>query len=123
MINTIINDVTGIISGVFLNGDLVSLAIAFGSVIAAALIMRRATQIGGMTLLALTIFVLASYVRAVVAKPAAPGATTGSSAVGQLEASWAQFMNMQAGALLAYFLSFMALIMVFFAVKSVVHRA
>ena len=122
MLGTIIGDVTGILRGEFLNGDWVSLAIAFGSVIIAALVMRRATQIGAMTLLALTVFVVAGFARALFARPAVEGGTTGGSAVGQLERSWSQFMNMQAGTLLAYFICFMVMILVFFAVKSVVQR-
>ena len=71
MIEMIINDVSGIFRTTFLNGDWVSLAIAFGSVLVASLVMQRLTQIGSMTLLALTLFVLGGYLRGVL-RSAAP---------------------------------------------------
>ncbi|MEO1015051.1 MAG: hypothetical protein AAFX08_07670 [Pseudomonadota bacterium] len=120
MLQTILNDVMNILRGVFLHGDAVSLGVAFGSVIIAALIMRRASQIGAMTLLALILFVIGGFARALLARAAPEGG--GSAAGAQLESSWSQFMNLQAGTLLAYFLAFMALILVFFALKSVVAR-
>ncbi|MBI1391870.1 MAG: hypothetical protein GC152_03925 [Alphaproteobacteria bacterium] len=121
MLQTILNDVFGIIRGVFLHGDVISLAIAFGSVVIAALIMQRASQIGAMTLLALFLFVIGSFLRAVVGGGPAE-MSTADVAGAQLNASWSQFMNLQASSLLAYFIAFMVLILVFFAAKSVVSR-
>ena len=122
MLQEIIGDVSGIIRGVFLNGDWVSLAIAFGSVVVAAFVMRRASQIGAMTLLALTLFVIGGFVRGALRGAAEPAAGATNRAVWQFQSSWSQFMNMQAGTLLAYFIAFMLLILVFFAVKSAVSR-
>lgn len=121
MLEMIIDDVVGTFRGTFLNGDMIALAIAFGSVVIAALVMRRGTQIGSMTLLALVLFVLGGYLRGVFAVPA-DAALQGSRMVNQLERSWSQFMGLQASALLAYFIAFMLFIFILFALKSVVAR-
>lgn len=126
MLETIFNDVGNIFEGVFLSGDWIALAIAFGSVLVASLIMRRGTQIGSMTLLALVLFVIGGYLRGLFRGPAAePSAAgvSGSRAVNQLEYSWMQFMDLQAGTLLAYFIAFMVLIMVLFGVRSIFVRS
>lgn len=123
MLEMILNDVLSILRSTFLNGDWISLLIAFGSVVVAALAMRRSTQIGSMTLLALTLFVIGGYLRGVFAGPTPEGGTvTGSRLVNQLEASWGQFMGMTAATLLAYFIAFMLLIIVLFGAKSILGR-
>jgi len=122
MIEMIMSDVSSIFRNTFLNGDWVSLAIAFGSVLVAALIMRRGTQIGSMTLLALVLFVIGCFFRGLLAAPAEIG-VTGGRALGQMEANWTQFMSMQAGTLLAYFVTFMLLIFALFAIKSAISRS
>jgi len=121
MLETIVNDVLNIFRATFLHGDWLALAIAFGSVAIAAIIMRRGTQIGSMTLLSLVIFALGCYLRGVFAG-AQTVAVDGARVVNQLEANWSQFMSMQAGTLLAYFLTFMLSIFILFALKSVAAR-
>ena len=123
MLETILNDVLQTIRATFLGGDLVAIAIAFGSVIVAALMMRRSTQIGSMTLLALTLFALGGYLRGVIAGPVGEeAAVTGGRLAGQLQSSWGLFMNMTAASLLSYFLAFMLLIIVIFGAKSIFSR-
>ena len=122
MLETVINDVTGIFRSTFLNGDMIALVIAFGSVLVASLLMRRGTQIGSMTLLALVLFALGGYLRGYF-RGAARETTYGDRAVYQLEASWNYFMNLQAGTLLAYFIAFMFLILVLFGVRAVFSRS
>ena len=123
MAQALINEVVAVIHSVFLGGDLVSLLIAFGSVLIAGLGMQRAGQLVGMTVMALALFVLASSARVIFgAGAAADGASVGGRAVGQLQSGWTNLMSMPAGVLLAYFLAFMALILVLFLVKSVVAR-
>lgn len=122
MLETVINDVTGIFRATFLSGDWIALLIAFGSVLVASIMMRRGTQIGSMTLLALVVFAIGGYLRGYFKGVPAETTTYGSRAVSQLEASWAHFMNLQAGTLLAYFIAFMALILVLFSLRSVISR-
>lgn len=121
MLETIVNDVMSIFQATFLNGDWIGLGIAFGSVAITALLMRRGSQIGSMTLLSLVIFALGCYLRGVLAG-ATPSTVDGSRVVSQLEANWSQFMTMQAGTVFAYFLAFMLAIFVLFAVKTVIAR-
>ncbi|GAB4525871.1 MAG: hypothetical protein Kow00133_14590 [Amphiplicatus sp.] len=121
MLQTIINDVNGIFRSTFLTGDWIALVIAFGSVLVAALLMRRGGQIGSMTLLALVLFALGSYLRGVF-RASAETVSYGERAVSQLEASWLRFMDLQAGQLLAYFIAFMVLILVLYGLKSVLSR-
>lgn len=104
----------------FFSGDWIALAIAFGSVVIAALMMRRGTQIASMTLLALALFALGGYLRGVFL--AADGAVTGGRLAGQLQSSWGVFMNMTAANLLSYFLAFMLLIFVLFGARSIFGR-
>ena len=123
MLQSILSDVTGVLSATFLTGDWIALAIASVSVLAAALLMQRGGQIASMTLLALFLFALGGYVRGFLGASATAepnGAVTRLS--GQFESSLSQFMNMQAGSLLAYFLAFMVLILVLFGLKSLLAR-
>lgn len=122
MLEMILNDVLGILRGTFLNGDWISLLIASGSVVIAAIIMRRNTQIGSMTLLALVLFAIGGYLRGVFAGPAPEGGVTGGRLVGQLEYSWSVFMNLTAATLLAYFIAFMLLIFVLYGAKTLLRR-
>jgi len=123
MFETMLNDVLAILRSTFLNGDWVSLMIAFGSVVAAALVMRRGTQIGSMTLLALSLFVIGGYLRGVIVG-AAPegGAVTSGRMASQLEAGWGAFMGLTAASLLAYFIAFMLIILVLFGAKTILGR-
>ena len=122
MLETIVNDVTGIIRHTFLSGDWIALLIAFGSVLVASMVMKRGTQIGSMTLLALVLFAVGGYLRGMFRGPTAEQATYGDKAGSQLQHSWASFMDMQAGTLLAYFIAFMVLIFLIFGVRSVLSR-
>ena len=89
----------------------------------ASLIMRRGTQIGSMTLLALVLFALGGFLRGYFRGAPAAEATYGDRAVWQLESSWSHFMNLQAGTLLAYFIAFMFLILILFGVRTVFGRS
>lgn len=120
MLETMIHDVAGIVHSTFLTGDWVGLLIAFGSVLVASLVMRRGGQIGSMTLLALALFALGGVIRGFFR--ASDAAAEGYSPVSQLEYSWTRFMDMQAGTLLAYFVAFMALILILFGLRSVLSR-
>jgi hypothetical protein len=119
MLETIVHDVSTIMKATFMSGDYIALVIAFGSVVVASLLMRRGAQIGSMTLLALVIFAIGGYLRGYFRAPSAQGATQGDRAVAQLQASWASFMDMQAGTLLAYFLAFMVLILVLYGARAI----
>ncbi len=123
MLQSILNDVTGVLSATFLTGDWIALAIASVSVLAAALLMQRGGQIASMTLLALFLFALGGYVRGFLRGPA-PAEPSGAASrlSSQFESSLSQFMNMQTGVLLAYFLAFMVLILVLFGLKSLLSR-
>ena len=118
MLETIVQDVTNIMKATFMNGDYLALVIAFGAVVVASLLMRKGTQIGAMTLLALVLFAVGGYLRGFFRGPA-PAGEEGSRAVGQLKTSWSSLMNMEAGTLLAYFLAFMVLILVLYGARSV----
>jgi hypothetical protein len=122
MLETIINDVAGIFRATFLTGDWIALIIAFGSVLVASLVMKRGTQIGSMTLLALVLFAIGGFLRGYFRGVPAEGASSGDRAVVQLESSWVNFMNLQAGHLLAYFIAFMFLIFILYGMRSVLGR-
>ncbi|MEO1252003.1 MAG: hypothetical protein AAFW81_06640 [Pseudomonadota bacterium] len=121
MLETILSDVIAIFRATFLGGDWIGLAIAFGSVLIAALLMRRGTQIGSMTLLALVLFALGGFARGVFGGPE-PAAVTGDRLAGQMQASWSVFMGLTAATLLAYFLAFMVLIILIFGLRSLFSR-
>jgi len=125
MFQSIANDVMAVMRTLFLSGDWMTLLIALAAVFISVLVMRRGTQIGSMTLLALVLFAIGGYVRRLFAGPSsAEGAAAGGNrAVNQLEASWLQFSDLQAGTLLAYFIAFMVVILLIFAVKSVLSRS
>lgn len=122
MLETIINQAVDIFKATFLTGDWISLAIAFGSVLIASLLMRRGGQIGSMTLLALVLFAAGGYLRGYFRSAPAEGVSEGDRAVAQLERSWDAFMAMSAGSLLAYFVAFMALIFVLFGLRAIMGR-
>ncbi len=125
MLESILSDVIGIFRAIFLGGDIIALGIAAGSVAIAAFMMQRGTQIGSMTLMALVLFGFGGFIRGVMRGPVAEdggsvAAQTGSRAAGQFNSSLAQFADMQAGTLLAYFIAFMLLILLVFGVKAAV---
>lgn len=122
MLESIIDQAVGTFRTTFLNGDWIALVIAFGSVLLASLLMRRGGQIGSMTLLALVLFALGGYLRGYFGGAASNGVSEGSRAVAQLERSWSSFMSLSAGSLLAYFVAFMVLILVLYALRSVLSR-
>ncbi len=123
MLETILGDVLGVFRTIFLGGDVVGLAIALVAIGVGAFMMQRGTQIGSMTLLALTIFGAGGFIRGVFRGPAvADGqsaiARTGNRAVGQFDASMGELYGMEAGTLLAWFIAFMALIFLTFGIKA-----
>jgi len=120
MLEAIVNDVMQVFRATFMTGDWTALLVAIASVLIAVLMMRRGTQIGSMTLLALVLFVLGCFVRVFMMTPAP--AATGNRIVNQLEASWLEFSTMQAGTIFAYFIAFMVLILVLFGLKSMLAR-
>ncbi|MCB2097672.1 MAG: hypothetical protein AB7F91_05555 [Parvularculaceae bacterium] len=127
MLNTIINDVISVLKTTFMGGDLISIIIAAGSVVIAAFIMQRGTQIGSMTLLALVLFAFGGFVRGVMRGPIASdggsvASQTGGRAVSQVNSSLGQFYDLSAGGLLAYFIAFMLLIFLVFGVKAALNR-
>jgi hypothetical protein len=120
MLESIINMAMSTFRSTFLTGDLVALLIAFGAVLVAAMIMRRATQIGSITLLALVLFAVGGFLRSLFR--GGPTGSEGMRAASQFEASLSGFMGLSAGNLLAYFIVFMVLILVLFTVKSMLAR-
>jgi hypothetical protein len=122
MIADFINDVSGTIRGTFFNGDWVAILIAFGSVLIAAIMMKKNTQIGSMTLLALVLFALGGFLRGFFRGPDPAAGAEGGRAVSQLEGSVSSFMNMSAGNLLAYFIAFMVLIFVIHWARTILSR-
>lgn len=124
MLAAIVNDVVAIFRSTFLSGDWTSILVAVVSVIIAAIVMRRGTQIGSMTLLALTVFVIGCFIRGYFMSPAPADAAVvdGNRVANQLEASWLEFSSLQAGSILAYFIAFMVLIFVLFGLKSIFSR-
>jgi len=123
MLADLLNEMLSVLRATFLHGDWISLLIAFGSVVVAALVMRRGTQIGSMTLMALTLFAIGGYLRNLFAGPTPEGGSvTGGRMVSEFNNSLGLFMDMTAANLLAYFLAFMLLIFVLFGVRTVFSR-
>ncbi len=127
MLETILNDVIGVLRSTFMGGDIINIAIAAGAVVIAAFVMQRGTQIGSMTLLALVLFAFGGFVRGVMRGPVASdggsvASQTGGRAASQLNSSVGQFYDLSAGGLLAYFIAFMLLIFLVFGVKAALNR-
>jgi len=123
MLEAIVSDVIGVFNATFLTGDWTALLVAVASVLIAAIMMQRGTQIGSMTLLALTLFVIGCFVRVFLMAPDPANSTAaGNRIVAQMEASWLEFSTLQAGTILAYFIAFMLLILVMFGVKAMLSR-
>jgi len=123
MLEAILNEVISVLRGTFFGGDLISLLIAFGSVLMAAFSMRRGGQIGSMTLLALALFAFGGYLRGLLASAsAAGGGVTAGRLASQFEASLGVFMGLTAANLLAYFIAFMVMILAAFGARSVFRR-
>lgn len=95
---------------------------AFGSVALGALFMQRVGQLIGITALALTLFVAGSAARTLLAGQSAAETSLSGRAVQQVETGVGSLLNMQTGALLAYFLAFMLIILVLYILKSIVAR-
>ena len=119
MFAAIVNDVVSIFRATFMSGDWTAIAVAVISVLVAVLVMRRGTQIGSMTLLALVVFAIGGYLRSYFA---GGNVVDGNRVVSQMELSWLEFSSLQAGTLLAYFIAFMALILVLFSLKAILAR-
>lgn len=119
MLESIFSDVWSVLRATFFSGDIGAPIIAAISILIAAFMMRRGTQIGTMTLLALSLFALGGYLRGVAATA---GDVTGGLLVGQLENSWGIFMGMTAATLLAYFIAFMVLILIVYGARALFSR-
>ncbi len=123
MLAAIVDDVVGIFRATFMSGDWTAIAVAVISVLIAVMVMRRGTQIGSMTLLALAVFAFGCYLRGYFMQPApAGGVVDGNRVVGQLEASWLEFSSLQAATLLSYFIAFMVLILALYSLKAIFAR-
>jgi hypothetical protein len=127
MLETILNDVIGVLKATFMGGDMIGMVIAGGSIAIAAFLMQRGGQIGSMTLMALVLFAFGGFLRGVMRGPVnsdggSVASQTGGRAVSQVNASIAQFYELSAGNLLAYFIAFMLLILLVFGVKSALSR-
>lgn len=120
MVEGVFNDLVGAFRSIFLSGDTIGLVIALGAVVVCSFLMKRGSQIGSMTLLALVLFAFGGFVRAVMRSPSGGDgvAGLGSRAARQVQASIDQFMSMTAGSLLVYFILFMLLIFIVFGVRS-----
>lgn len=120
MLDALLNDIVGIIRATFLGGEWLSLAIAFGAVLLAALVMQRPSQIGTMTVLALVLFILGNFINTAITGGAT--APVGSRLASEAQSLWAQFLSLQVRSLLAYFLAFMVLVLGLFSLKALVSR-
>lgn len=123
MLAELLNEMLAILRATFLHGDWISLLIAFGSVVVAVMVMKRGTQVGSMTLMALTLFALGGYLRNLFAGPRPEGGSvTGGRLVSEFNDSLGQFMDLTAANLLGYFLAFMLVILVLFGFRSILGR-
>jgi hypothetical protein len=127
MLETILNDVIGVLKATFMSGDMIGIIIAAGAIGIAAFLMQRGGQIGSMTLMSLALFALGGFLRGVMKGPVASdggsvASQTGGRAISQINSSIAQFYELSAGNLLAYFIAFMLLILLLFGVKSALNR-
>lgn len=127
MVETILNDVISVFRATFLGGDMIGIVIAAGAIVIAAFLMQRGGQIGSMTLMALALFAFGGFLRGVMRGPVADdggsvASQTGGRAISQMNASIAQFYELSAGNLLAYFIAFMLLILLVFGVKAALNR-
>ena len=124
MLETMIDAIVSAWRATFLGGDRVSLVIAMVAILVAVSAMKRSTQIGSVTILALLLYVAGKYAYAVFARapvvdddaPLSPGARA-ASLVNQ---GWADLSAMSATTALAYFLAFMLVIWIVFALRSMV---
>lgn len=116
----VVNEVFGVLRGTFFSGDLIAILIAFGSVLVAALLMQRGSQIGSMTLLALVLFAIGGFLRGFFAGPDPAEGAEGGRAISLANSRVDVFLDMSAGTLLGYFVAFMILILVFYYVRQMV---
>ncbi len=105
--------VTGIwnnIVAIATSTEIAMLIVAVLIVIAAGLVMRGYGMIGSATTLGLIVFALANYAQGV--------ALQSESALASAGTAWQKLLDMQAGMLIAYFLSFGVLISLVYFVRS-----
>ena len=97
------------------------MVIAFGSVLVASLLMRRGTQVGSMTLLALlTIFAIGGIMRGYFRGAPPEGGNEGGRVVNQLEASWSRFHGRcRRARSYRTFVAFMALILILYGARAI----
>lgn len=124
MLETLIDAVVGALRATFLTADRVTLVIALAAILVAVSAMKRSTQIGSVTLLALLLYVVGKYAYGVIARAPADGdavaLTAGSRARMLVSQGWADLNAMSAITALAYFLAFMLVIWIVFALRSMV---
>lgn len=109
-----IMDIWHTISAVFTSADMITLAIMAVIVLAAGFIMQGFEAIVTTTVIALVMFGLAGFVRAV--------AMNGQNAAKLAETEWHGFLGMQMQMLLAYALSFAVAIAIVHLIRSIVIR-
>jgi len=107
-------DVWQAVTAVFTSADMITLAIMVVIVLAAGFVMQGFESIVTTTFVALILFGLAGYVRAVV--------LNGQNAAQLAETRWHDFLGMTAQSLIAYALAFAVAIGVVHLVRSIVIR-
>ncbi|MEM8988300.1 MAG: hypothetical protein AAGC95_16410 [Pseudomonadota bacterium] len=120
MLNNFISDVIGAFQTIFLQGDIVMIAVAVAIVLILAFVQRGLGHILTMGVLALVLFGAANVIRAAVATPGAEASA--SPWVSQLESGWTNFTAMSAGTLVSYMIVFALAIFIVSAVKGAVLR-
>ena len=117
MLADIFNDIVHAFRSSFFSSDWRTVAVAFGAAVLCSFLMSRRGQIGSVTLLALLLFALGGIARGLfMGRP--QGVGFGEQAVALLKDGVARLMDMQAGLLIAYFIAFMAVILVAFGLRS-----
>ena len=119
MFEALLSDTLDLVNATFLKGDAVSMGIAFGSVLIAAALMKRGSQLSSMTFLALSLFAAGGYLRSVFS---GTRRITADRLIDRLEDSLEQFLDLTTATSLSYFLGFMGLILLFYVAKSLFAR-
>jgi hypothetical protein len=117
MLEAIFNDFVYAFRSTFFSSDWRTIAIALGAALLASFVMSRRGQIGSVTLLALLLFAIGGILRGIF-MPLAEKVSLGDRTMSLVKSGVAHLMDMQAGLLIAYFLAFMAVILVMFGLRS-----
>lgn len=116
MLDQIANDTMDIINSVFLSGDVITAVIAVVVAVIFAFLMSSYSSVVGTTIGALIVFVIAQYARTVV--QGGEGVTWEST----LESYWRSFMDLSMGTFLVYFIAFLVVISIFYAIRQAISR-